>query len=322
MIEASPTGSLRAPAALSFFLRGIERHAAVFAELLAGDPGAAERAYAVALRQFREQAAGEPYGQWPRVFWRTLVAAPELRRAVPAPRWAPPFGALAALAPGPRAVLLLRLAAALADVDGAAVLGVALPTYQRALQRALPRDADGRPDLDALRGLAAAVRQAILALPPERLAHLARLREAAVQGRRPELIGPMPASAQAAAAVPERPHARLRGLLWGGVAACALGLVGSFVWQPGGDDPGDGIRVQPLAPAAPPSARYDPALALLTGRDFELLAASPPRPPVDDPAFYAWYAAQQAGAPVAGAGGAEPPPRGSAAARPESIDAP
>src|SRR5690606_40849795 len=64
--------------------------------------------------------------------------------------------------------------------------------------------------------------------------------------------------------------------------------------------------------AAPPSARYDPALAPLTGRDFELLAASPPRPPVDDPAFYAWYAAQQAGAPVAGAGGAEPPPRGSA----------
>ena len=329
MTDPALTDAARAPAVLTSFLRGIERRGTVFADLLAGDALLAGQAYAVSLRQFRGQALAQPYTQWPRLYWRTLASATALRPGAAAPpRWAPAFAALAGLGSGSRAALLLRLVAGLADNDAAAALGVAVPTYRLALQRALPRRADGSADPDAWRALDAAVRQAIHDLPAERLAHLARLREAAVQGRRPELIGPLPPpSAAARDRSPPRPHARLRGLLWAGVGVCALALAASFVWPFGwSDGPGADVRVQPLAPADAPAARFDAASALLTERDFELLAAGPLRPPADDPAFYAWYADERGRAdgdedPAAGMREPEPEPLPETS-QPESIDAP
>ena len=277
-------------AALSHFLRGVERRAVVLAELQAGDPIRAEQAYAVALRQFRAQALAQPYLQWPRLFWRTLLASPQLGQGGRPGRWPEALSPLGQAAPGARAALLLRLAAGLTEADAAAALGVAPPPYRRALREALPRGAGDRPDPEAWRRLDEAIRHAVAALPAERLAHLARLREAAVQGRRPELIGPMPVPA---AAADPPPGTRLRRVLWAGVGTCVLALAATFVlphWWPAGE--GDArIAVSALPSAARPAGRYDPAFALLTERDFDLLLAGPQAAPADDPGFYAWLAA-------------------------------
>lgn len=301
MTDPTLSEAADAPAALTAFLRGIERRGAVFADLMCGDPAAAGQAFAIALRHFRGHALSQPFAHWPRLFWRTLLASPALRGGVAAPHWPPGLEGLGRSGPGPRAALLLRLVAGLTDADAAAVLGVAPATYRLALRRALPHREDGSADPDAWRALDGAVQEAVRGLPAERLAHLARLRQAAVQGRRPELIGPLPASP-----VPEPgpddapPHRGLRRALWAGVGVCALALLGSFVFPGGwpGDPGGTGdpqVRVRPLGPAAAPAARYDAAFGLLGERDFDLLAAPPAQPPGDDPAFYAWYAAQLAG---------------------------
>lgn len=330
MTESSLTDAADAPAAVSAFLRGIERRGAIFAELLAGDPLLAEQAYAVALRQFRDHALAQPFPRWPQLFWRTLLASPKLRAGAAAPHWAPAFEGLGAIGSGPRAALLLRLVAGLTDPDAAAALGVAQPTYRLALRKALPHHADGSADPDAWRALGEATQQAIRGLPAERLAHLARLREAAVQGRRPELIGPMPVPDPVEAGPGEqRPRPRLRALLWAGVAACGLGLAATFLWPffGGSGEPGDPeIRISPLGAAQAPAARYDAATGLLTEPDFELLAADPASPPADDPGFFAWYAADLAKGtdpdPNAGMRASEPASATAQSSQPESSDAP
>ena len=294
MTQPPPNEAPGAPAALAAFLRGIERRGVVFAELMCGDPVAAEQAFAVALRQFRGQALSQAFAHWPRLFWRTLLASPVLRAGAAAPRWPPALAALGETGAGPRAALLLRLVAGLTDPEAAAVLGVAPATYRLALRRALPHRADGSADPEAWRQLGRHVQDAVRGLPAERLAHLARLREAAVQGRRPELIGPLPVAP--AAAAPAAPHRLLRRVLWAGVAACALALVATFLLPAGLPARGEGdprvsMRVLPAADA--PAARYDAAFGLRTERDFELLAAAPAPPPQDEMAFYAWYAAQR-----------------------------
>lgn len=325
MTEHPSSDGADAPAVLTAFLRGVERRGLVFADLLAGDRTRAEQGFAVALRQFREQADGQPFAAWPRLFWRTLCASPGL--AAPASThaaWAGELAPLARLAPPARAALLLRLVAGLTEGDAADVLGIAPGRYRLALRRALPHAADGSADPVRWGALAGAIQQAVHAIPAERLAHLARLRQAAVQGRRPDLIGPMPVPAAEVEAPAPRPL--VRRILWGGVAACVLGLLATFVWPTaggGGDDAS--VHVSPLGRPASPEARYDAEAALLTERDFELLAAGQAQPPLDDPAFYAWY---DAGAP-APAGDAEEKPGArsgeapaSESAVPESADAP
>jgi hypothetical protein len=298
MTQPTLSEAADAPAALTAFLRGIERRGAVFADLMCGDPAAAEQAFAVALRHFRGHALSQPFAHWPRLFWRTLLASPVLRGGVAAPRWAPGFEVLGEAGAGPRAALLLRLVAGLADAEAAAVLGVAPATYRLALRRALPHREDGSPDPEAWRTLDRQVQEAIRGLPAERLAHLARLRQAAVQGRRPELIGPLPVPHEPDAdPASDMPHRGLRRALWAGVAACVLALLASFLFPAGwraevGGDGDPQVRVRPLGAAASPAARYDAAFGLLGERDFELLAAPPAQPPLDDPAFYAWYAAE------------------------------
>lgn len=295
MIETTRGDAPGTPAALSAFLRGIERRGAVFAELHCGDAIRGDQGLALALRMFNEHARAQPFPRWPGLFWRALLATPQLRTGAPSPYWPGELAALGKLGNGPRAALLLRLVAGLGDGDAAEALGVAPATYRLALRQALPRDADGQADAAAWRALADAVQARLRDVPAARLAHLARLREAAVQGRRPDLIGPLPEPRVVDEA---RPSRWVRGALWAGFAACVAALVLSFAWPSllTGIGPAD-IRVRALPAAEAPAARYDAELALLTERDFELLVEGEALPPRDDPAFYAWYAAQmEAGA--------------------------
>ena len=293
MSPATLSESVSAPAALAAFLRGVERRGAVFAELQCGDAACGDPALAAAMRAFRESAAASPIGDWPRRFWALLLAAPVLRRPAPDADWPDALSVLARLGHGPRAALLLRLVAGLHEAEAAAVLGIAPAMYRLALQRAMPRRADGTPDEDAWRALADATQLEIRQLPPTRLARLAQLREAALQHRRP----PVSAGRRRQAAAGSRPRWLLPAL-WTGVVACALAFVASFYPMPTGSPHGDGEpRVQrvPLAAAESPASTFDAQTAVLTDRDFEMLLADGDADAIGDVGFQSWYAAQLVG---------------------------
>ena len=274
-----------APAALTAFLRGVERRGAVFAEVLCGDPMRGDAALAVAMRAFGNAAAQAPVADWPRQFWSLLLAVPSLRAAAPTSHWPLPLAVLAPLGLGPRAALLLRLVAGLRAAEAAAVLGVAVPTYHLALQRALPHLPDGSPDAVGWQTLAEALQRALRQLPAERLAHLREAvacspRRAAPPSRtRREVAGPL--------------RAWMRPALWAALAACAVAFVGTFLGSSMlrvGDLPQ--IHVTPLPAADAPADTFDAETALLTHRDFEQLADARETALVRDLDFYAWYAAQ------------------------------
>lgn len=274
-----------APAALSAFLRGVERRGAVFAELQSGDADAGDAALASAMRSFRADAAARAMTDWPRQFWTQLLAQPQLRRHTAVAIPIEVTDRLAELGGGPRAALLLRLAAGLDESLAAQVLGVAQPSYRLALQRALPHHPDGRADPDAWQRLRAQVHHRIKTLPPERLTRLAQAREAAQ-------LTPAPASASTAApqsAVP--PRRALLAVLWTLLAICALALLASFLPLTQslllrGDTAGAPPRV---LPDEPPEARYDAAAGLVSHRDFARLA-DPQAALADDLAFNSWLA--------------------------------
>lgn len=309
-----------APAALAAFLRGVERRGAVFATLATGSDRAADAALAATMRAFRALAADAPFVEWPRRFWSLLLAAPTLRRAVADPEWPARFIHLAGLGLGPRAALLLRLVAGLAEADAAAVLGVARPTYRLALRGALPHHADGSADAQAWSALAESAQAAIRSLPPERLAEIARQRDAAVRGVRAS------APPRASRRLPGRGGHRLRLALWGVAFATVLSLAATWWAGPGRQDGGPGpedIRVEALPPSTP-ATTFPVEWALVMHPDFELLLA-PDDPVASDPAFYAWYAAQREdarsgsdAAPLVMLDAADPPPD----SQPESSDAP
>src|SRR5690606_16204859 len=205
---------------------GVERRGAVFAQLQVGDAETGDRAFVAAMRAFRLPAARIPIADWPRQFWTLLLATPELRETPGMPRWGSGFGFLGQLGRGPRAALLLRLVAGLPEADAAAVLGVARPTYRLALQRALPHCDDGRPDAEAWRMLGEASQHALRDLSAERMAHLARMREAAVHGR--QLAPPKRDEPALDRGAPVRP-ARWRLPAMGAVAATTvLALAATF----------------------------------------------------------------------------------------------
>lgn len=292
------------PAALSAFLRGVERRGALFAELQCGDRDAGDTALAAALRAFRNHAAGLAMAEWPRRFWVLLVATPQLRQASALARWPPELRTLAPLEPGVRLALLLRLAASLSEQEAATVLGIDLAAYEQALTAACPVDSDGRPDAMAWRALAEAVQQQLRDLPPERLARLARLREQAIAGTRAERPG-------------HAPTADLRGKTAQGAgrrrwpwivlvtALCMAALAATWWWpqRPGSQvaepHPGPGIERLPATavitvaelPAQPPAARFDATTALLTHQDFELVMDPEEEAMAQEADFHAWYAA-------------------------------
>src|SRR5690606_9991003 len=238
-----------AHAALTAFLRGVERRGAVLAHWQGGNAGAGDAALAATLRDFQAVAAATAFAPWPRRFWAMLLAAPQPRdRSGEADPGLPP--AVAALGTGPRAVLLLRLVAGLAEADAAAVLGIGRSSYRLALQRALPRREDGSPDTAAWQALSAAAREAVRTVPEERLARIRMLRD----------------GARLPAATPGRARGpgQRRGWLWPAtllaVAAVAAALAATWwgPWlPPAAPGPGNGIRSEPL-PAADPPPRSPP----------------------------------------------------------------
>ncbi|MEP6632763.1 MAG: hypothetical protein ABJA62_00995, partial [Luteimonas sp.] len=279
-----------APAALTAFLRGIERRGAVFAQLQCGDTERGDVALAVAMRAFRNSAQQLAVADWPRHFWMLLLAAPPLREEAAGARWPPAFAPLTRLGHGPRAALLLRLVAGLSESEAAAVLGIRRPTYRLALQRALPHRTDGTPDEAVWQALGETAQQSIRELPAERLAHLARVREAAILGQR---VQPDRAAIKGdASATP----LQWRGPALIGIAVATLLALAATFFLPRHDDGGLAgdvrVRVRPLPPADAPAATYDAATATLTHRDFALLAEPALPPAASDPAFYAWLAAQ------------------------------
>ncbi len=308
-----------ARAALNAFLRGVERRGVVFAEWQGGDAEAGDVALAATLRGFGEVAGGVPFAEWPRRFWAMLLAAPGLRG--PAAAGAAPADAtpdhLARLGGGPRAALLLRLVAGLAESEAAAVLGVGRPTYRLALQRALPHRGDGSPDPEAWRAMSEAAQAALRAVPDERLQRIALLRE----GRRPK---PRPAAAAPAA------DARPRWLWPASFAVAALtaaALAATWWWpwpQGAADAQASRIRVQALPPASAPASRFDPVLALQTDRDLELLLAQAAAGDDSgmDPAFDAWLVGALANEGDRNAPVALPQAAESDESMPEQFDAP
>src|SRR5690606_16529282 len=222
-----------------------------------------------------------------------LLATPELREEPAAPSWGSGFGFLAKVGRGPRAALLLRLVAGLPEADAAAVLGVSRPTYRLALQRALPHGDDGQPDMQGWRMLGEAARHAGRDLSIERMAQLARMREAAVQGRR---LDPPAVSARAGSR--DEGHApahwRTPAMVAAG-AICLLAFAATFlpVFEAGiRGDPPEWIEVAPLPPGDAPESTFDAQAALLTHPDFDLLVAGDAEEPAArDPGFYAWLAA-------------------------------
>lgn len=285
-----------ASAALTAFLRGVERRGAVFARLQAGDPQLGLQALAEAMAAFRQAAARTPFSDWPRRFWSLLLATPALREPAPGPHWPEGFEALQKVGRGPRAALLLRLVAHVSEADAAAVLGVGRPGYRMALRRALPRRPDGSADADAWRELGEAAQEALRELSPDTLSELARLREAALQGRQ---------WAPAAPAVDPGARPRPRWLVPATVLvalAAAAGIVAvERLLGPGSayGPPPEGIAREEL-PAAPVAGAWDEDLQLLAHPDFELLVAGSPDPAMQAPAFHAWLVHQLEDLPESG----------------------
>ena len=242
------------------------------------------------MRAFRLPAAKIPFADWPRQFWTLLLATPELREQPRAPSWGSGFGPLAGVGRGPRAALLLRLVAGLPEAEAAAVLGVARPTYRLALQRALPRGQDGQPDTQGWRMLGEATRHAVRELSAERMAQLARMREAAAQGRRLDPPAAPPRERDQAAPASWRTPAMIAT-----AAATALAFGASFlpVFDNQADQaPSSRIEVAPLPPGDAPESTFDDRAALLTHPDFDMLAdPSADEAAARDPGFHAWLAA-------------------------------
>lgn len=306
MTERNPIPATVVPAALSAFVRGLERRAALFAELQCGDAAVAEAAVAAALQDFVAAAAYMPMADWPRSFWATLLDVPTLRsRSGEQGQWPPPFTSLAGVGHGPRAALLLSVVARLSEADAAGVLGVAQPTYRLALQHALPRTAQGHPDVAVWDALDDAARQSLRDLPPERLRRLEHMRDAALSGDASAPVAEPSGRQPQTHPEPETrgsPPRWLSPLLWAGLGVCALAFALSFVLPDQSHnvraDAGEAIRRDPLPVAAAASQPYDEDLALLSHRDFEQLADPTDHAVSEELALYSWYAAGLASQPA------------------------
>ena len=294
-MQRTPKAADAAPPAQAAFLRGIERRAAVFAQLQSGDLATADRALDAGMRGFRDTAVRAPIAEWPQQFWAALLATRALHDpSLAAGHWDSELEALATLGRGPRAALLLRLVAGLDEATAAGVLGVARPTYRLALQRALPRRPDGAPDTETWKRVSEATHAMVRGLSAERLAQLARLREAALSGHKlkPEAVA-RPLNQE----MRDRSESSRwrRPALAGVVAMTILAFGGTFVFGPdrriGGPGPGAaGIEVETLPPAEAPRSALDAEAALLTHPAFDMLLNEQPAA-AEDPAFYAWLAA-------------------------------
>lgn len=273
-----------ASAALAAFLRGVDRRGLVFAWLLSGSRTTGRQALDWTLERFRDEAGRVAFGDWPRHFWALLLAAPALRSAPQDPRWEPAFAWLSGIGHGPRAALLLRLVAGLAESDAATVLGIARPTYRLGLQRALPHRGDGSPDVQAWEALGRAAQELVRNPPPGTASA-----PGATGGD-----GPGPSGSG------RHPATRgVRAALVVVAVATVLAFAATFFAQdrlPAGLDEAPGhILVEALADAADPAGRYDADQALALHPDLALLLdAAGNDAAAEDPAFHAWLLADAA----------------------------
>jgi hypothetical protein len=262
----------------------------VLAELQTGDAGAGDEALVAAMRAFRDEAETAPMAVWPQRFWALLLTQPQLQRRKAVAVAIEATDRLGELGNGPRAALLLRVAAGLSEEDAAAALGVGLPSYRLALQHALPHHADGRADPQAWNQLREQIHRRIKTLPPDRLARLSAAREAVLRGNG-DLAAPM---------APPAAHNRPRWLmpaLWALLAICVAALAATF-WPwgaiTGGTEAPWRVQVEPLPDAEAPASRFDDDTALVAHRDFALLTDPAGDAATRDLEFNSWLAAQQA----------------------------
>lgn len=286
-----------APAALLAFLRGLERRARTLALAQCGDPDRAEQVWRDTAAAFPEEAAAHPVAQWPVRFWARLLAHPAL--AVANADGSP----LAAVGPGPRAALLLRLVAGLDPRPAADVLGVGEPTYRYALQRGLEQARAAGIDADGLRALREAwQRQPPPASPAPKVFAVAPAPEARgpdVAVDAAEAPAPTVDPAPAPSALPPR---RWRIALLAVGAAAAIGAL-SFAWWSGRPlpEPPRPVATAPapvLAPTAPSPVTHQDYLLVAQPEDVQLAA---------DLELLSWLAAggdTAAPAPAAAEGGA------------------
>jgi hypothetical protein len=293
-------GADELPAAVTAFLRGVERRAFVFLWLQGGTIEGAERALAAAVRAFPGPAERMPMAEWPIRFWKLLLALPLDRDPG---QWPPALAFLGTLPMPVRRALLLRQVAGLDEETAASVVGTGLPGYQQALADACPRDPTGAPDAAGWRRQAEAIQEAGRDLDGRRLQ---QLRESALAGRAPS--APSREPDRAPATVDRRrpgpvPGARRRWAIAAAVAlvlvlAAAAWLLRSPVISTGANDAGatastpevddlrvhdnDPVVIEPLPEPEPPAQPPDWPAALPE--------------PVQDPviaelALLSWYAA-------------------------------
>lgn len=250
MIPIAPDAPL--PAAVTAFLRGLDRRARLFAGVQAGDEAPARHAQAVVARVFASEAGQWPLAEWPRQYWRLLLAAPSLRK--------PPADAPAACLPGiarlpaeSRAAVLLHLVAGLNDADATAALGIDVSVYQARIRDALPLNALGQPDVDVWRAWRAAAERELAQVVDSDAS------PAVTVGSAPTF----PRKVDADPTVTNARHRHRLRWLWAGVALCVLAMVATFFLHPRGREVLDQwrapIKREPLDAAASPKARFDAA---------------------------------------------------------------
>ncbi len=292
--SASSGSGQKSSPALAAFVRGVERRGAVLAELQCGDAATGDAALAEAMAQFRPIAGSTVMDDWPRRFWGLLLAQPGLRTYTPVAIELDVTDCLGKLGSGPRAALLLRLAAGLDEAAAAAVLDIQPATYQLALQRGLPRRADGRADLQAWQRLREQIHRRIKTLPPTRLQRLGRAREAALAGTLSASAADA-ASKCASAGGAERGWPRwLLPALWVLLALCALAFAATFwpfSWSRFESPAAGSVSKRELA-ELPPASLYRSEAGTVTHRDFELLADPSGVTAAQQLAFHAWLAAR------------------------------
>lgn len=305
--------SLPQSTAIAAFLRGIDRRAQLLARVQAGEAATAEQALRVSQRVFVSEAHQWPIAQWPMQYWRLLLSIPAMGHAASAGDHSP-LPAIAQLPPPARAAVLLHLVASLEEADAANALGTTVPAYQQRIRDALPRDAQGQPDLVVWRDWREAAQHALSAAvdtaPASPPAHVPEPQGApalappggAIAPARPTVPAPTP---------PQPSHHRLLRGLWLGVAVGVLALIATFFLHPRGrvmwDEWQNRVRVEALPEAAAPKARYhpnDPAQnpdSALWANPQELLLAR-------DLPLLAWLATQPEALPDASPGTTTPLP--------------
>ncbi len=277
-IRAMPTPP---PAALLAFLRGLERRARTLAEAQCGDADRAATIWTETAAAFPPEAAGLPVAAWPVRFWARLLAHPDM--AVVEASTSP----LAALGPGPRAALLLRLVAGLDPRPAADVLGVSEPTYRYALQRGLEQARAVGIDADALQALRNQWQRQPVPTAP-----------------RPEAFAPAPPAAPAVVEAPMDPAPmapatagrpfRLATLGLAGLAAIAVLSLGWWAVSPAPEAP---APPRPVAVSAQPPGAPTP-LSPVTHPDYALVAGADDVALAEDLDLLSWLAAGADAAPA------------------------